>query len=352
MKRTLLSLLLLTIIGCTDFDHSSRKATLTLPESAQVEQPGAPLDPSAPRYLVAVEPLLIPRSISETQWDTRSDSSGSSSATTDSSHQSTTTLSGKATVAGTTARSNTPSNTTPPPASNNSLAVKENNGLVPVQAVNSATAGGATPAAAASGPATVSGAVTNKDSSHVDSKATRDAQGNTSRVVTSRVYLNPRDSMRIAAQLVSALSGFGNLAPLDIATLKRTGDGTYSPRTAVGADERGPFVVRALITEYTATAEEDSSKIQVPGIYKSSERITKGVVGLDITLLEAATGRIVAAFPAHGSFSSQENKVGAGLIMPVVENRSFAQSVLDQALRVALNDAAQRIDSALRTAIH
>jgi hypothetical protein len=55
--------------------------------------------------------------------------------------------------------------------------------------------------------------------------------------------------------------------------------------------------------------------------------------------------RVVSAFRASGTFKAEESKSGWSLLGYSNKSSDFAQSVLGQAMQVALNDAAKRISN-------
>ena len=155
-------------------------------------------------------------------------------------------------------------------------------------------------------------------------------------------YETARDQRQIASMLRSALSDIGNFSLLEPGALRL-------PQFRLSADERGPFLVRAMITEYESRVEEGKSRVNLFTLYGSKEKVQVGVVALDVSIVELRTGRILSSFPVHAQFRSAEQKMHAGLILPVAEQEEFAQSVLDQALRTALTDAAVRAWEVLST---
>jgi hypothetical protein len=68
----------------------------------------------------------------------------------------------------------------------------------------------------------------------------------------------------------------------------------------------------------------------------------------DVTLLDGRTAALVAAFPTEGTFISQDKRFSAGVILPLAEQHAFVRSIVSQAQRVALNEAAARILEAFR----
>jgi hypothetical protein len=57
---------------------------------------------------------------------------------------------------------------------------------------------------------------------------------------------------------------------------------------------------------------------------------------------------LVTAFPTDGAVISWDKRFSAGIVLPIAEQHAFALSVVSQAQRVALNQAAERIFEALQ----
>ena len=154
---------------------------------------------------------------------------------------------------------------------------------------------------------------------------------------------------RLASQLVTALTRSGNISVLDSLALQRTTKGTY--RADLNHGEQGPYVVRATVTELVEEAESESDR----GFYifvdtKAEKR--KGMVALDVQLLDGRTGRIVRSFRSTGTFSSASARNGYGLLFIGHREKEFARSALGQAMRVALNDAVSKVTNQLKSGVH
>lgn len=150
---------------------------------------------------------------------------------------------------------------------------------------------------------------------------------------------------RLAAQLVTALSNSGNISVLDSGALRRTPEGTY--RTDIRQGETGPFIVRATVTELVEEAESEGDS----GFYIFFDRkkqLKKGMVALDVQVLDGRNGRIIRSFRSTGTFHSASAKNGYGLLFIGHRDNEFAQSALGQAMRVALNDAVQQVTDELK----
>lgn len=146
-----------------------------------------------------------------------------------------------------------------------------------------------------------------------------------------------RRQRQIVAQFTSALSGVSNFSIVSSSAVSSLGSGKYSTELRDG--EIGPFIVRAQITEYESRVEDSSSKTNVLIVDRKS-KLRKGVVGLDVSIFDGRTARLVRSFTVNGTFAKQEKEFGA--LIGVHRDKAMAQSVMDQALRVALNEAAEK----------
>ena len=149
-------------------------------------------------------------------------------------------------------------------------------------------------------------------------------------------------------------------------------------KVRVGKSEKGPFIVRATVTEFTEVAEASSKKeggslgwvgaiTGIAGAIAGNDALTyagagvaaanpsmsretrekKGMVGLDIRLVDGRSGRVVGAFKATGTFAAASATSGFSLFGIGKEEHEFAQSVLGQAVQAAINDAVRKISDAL-----
>lgn len=173
----------------------------------------------------------------------------------------------------------------------------------------------------------------------------------------------------ITAQLQSALSNIGNIVLVEDAK-----------KAKIGKGEKGPFVVSGTITEFNEQAEADSSEIggslgwagaamgiagavaDKPGLmwtgagiaaanptYKESEASRKGMVAIDIKITDARTGRIVRSFPVQGTFKAVSAESGFSLFGIGKSEKKFASSVIGQATRIAINEAATKTFESLKS---
>ncbi|MEX0918737.1 MAG: hypothetical protein WDZ85_02100 [Candidatus Paceibacterota bacterium] len=170
----------------------------------------------------------------------------------------------------------------------------------------------------------------------------------------------------MAAQLTSVLTRIGNLAVIDYPTY-RDNPGRY-PEI---------FVIRGTVTEFTETDGLDEQKkgfdtkiagrvlsiigggrgLGQAGNLISSANVGQkkiitnrtGVVGLDIQLIQTATGRVMRSTPCQGTFTTQSaTEIQHGLGFSESQSE-YQASALNQASRAALNQAATEIWQALAT---
>jgi curli biogenesis system outer membrane secretion channel CsgG len=180
----------------------------------------------------------------------------------------------------------------------------------------------------------------------------------------------------LAAKLTTALANVGNFSVVDSDGLTKKVGGKYS--THLGKGEVGPFIIKATVTEYTEAAEASHEQsgaslgwlgliagvvgavADKPGLmwtgagvaaanpsYNNENAEKKGMVTIDFRVLDGRNSRIVGAFKASGTFSSASAKKGFSLFGIGTESSKFAQSVLGQAVRVALNDAVKKISDSI-----
>lgn len=174
---------------------------------------------------------------------------------------------------------------------------------------------------------------------------------------------------QMSAQLITALTKVGNFAVYD-----RKHKGSIKPKKG----EKGPYILRATLTEFNeaAEAEAESSGVSLgtigavagiagavagkPGLmwsgaglaaadpgYEESATSRTGMVAFDVAIVESATGRIVDSFEAAGKFKAQSASNGISLFGISNQKAKFASSAIGQALRVAMNDAVQKTSDAL-----
>lgn len=183
----------------------------------------------------------------------------------------------------------------------------------------------------------------------------------------------------VSAQLTTALTNAGNLAVLDIAQVKKGRDGTYTAKLHKG--EKGPFVIRGQVTEFGENVEGSDEHTGVhlgwlgvvagvagavsgeralgwagAGVaaanpsFDAEEHSRTGMIAFDLQVVNGKTGRIIKAFKVVGTFTAKSAANGVSLFGIGHAKREFAQSVLGQAMRVAMNDAVKKTFDSLKGA--
>ncbi len=183
----------------------------------------------------------------------------------------------------------------------------------------------------------------------------------------------------VSAQLVTALTNAGNLSVVDMAAVKKQKGGLYSTR--IGKGEKGPYIIRGVVTEFTENAQSSERNNgaslgwagTVAGIagavtgnrglfwagagvsaanpsFASQKREKTGMIAFDVQVVNGKNGRIVKSFNVVGTFTAQSATNGVSLFGIGTSKTEFAQSVLGQAMRVAMNDAVQKTVDALKGA--
>lgn len=273
--------------GCPSFDTSTVRPRAEAPKAVAVDEVAIPYDPELPKFVIAVEPFTYSPAVRE-QFSTTIESADVSSRSSAS-------------------------------------------GKVALEAQEGSLAAALGKGAAGSGNISVSG------------KSSGDRR--TDYHSATRTIEPDKQAIALAARMVSALSGVGNLSVRDYDSYTQRGGAKYSLKLKKG--EAGPFLVRALVTEYGTKVEGDSKKANYFPIVRTSDKNEVGVVTLDVAVIDGRDGSIVSSFPVSGTFTSKQKGVKAGIILPVYEREHHAKSLVDQALRVAVNDAAKRIIEAL-----
>ncbi len=271
--------------GCPSFDTSTVRPRAEAPKAVAVDEVSIPYDSEQPKYVIAVEPFSYSPAVRE-QFSTTIESSDVRS-------KSSTSAEGK----------------------------------VSLDAPEGSWAATLGKGAQGSGKLDVSG------------KSSGDRR--TEYYSATRTIEPDAKAVALAARMVSALSGVGNLSVRDYGSFKHTGGAKFSVPIKKG--EKGPFLVRALVTEYGTKVEGDSKKANYFPIVRTSDKNEVGVVTLDVAVIDGRDGSIVTSFPVSGTFTSKQKGLKAGIILPVYEREQHAKSLVDQALRVAVNDAAKRI---------
>lgn len=183
----------------------------------------------------------------------------------------------------------------------------------------------------------------------------------------------------IAAQLRTALARWPNVSIIDPDALIRQPDGSYTCKLQPG--EVGPFVVRGTVTEFNETADlkQEKSGASLGGVggalavggaiggsmeaslagiglaaanptYQDEKTTRKGMVGMDMEILDGRTSRLVSAFNSSGTFTTMSAVSGASVFGIGGGSADFAASALGQATRAAMNDALRKTAEVLKTA--
>ncbi len=174
-----------------------------------------------------------------------------------------------------------------------------------------------------------------------------------------------------SAQLVTALTRWGNISVAQPQSIISNGDGTYT--TTLQEGEVGPFIIKGTVTEFNETAEKDESNrggslgalgrgvrnigswagsrttsavgdqvaIANPSAEKK-EMKRSGMVGMDLQIVDGRNGRIVQGFNVQGTFTTVSATSGMSLYGMGGGDAAYASSALGQATRAAMNDALQQ----------
>ena len=169
---------------------------------------------------------------------------------------------------------------------------------------------------------------------------------------------------QLAAQLTTALSKVGNFQLYDHRRIT-----SIKPKSG----ERGPYVLRAVITEVNENSHTDSGSWGIalgavgliagiagavvgrPGLMwggfgvaaaspaiDSKTEVTTGMVAFDVQIVEQRTGKIVASFDAAGTFTSESSSSSGRIFGIGGSEGQSASSAVGQALRAAMNDAVSK----------
>jgi curli biogenesis system outer membrane secretion channel CsgG len=176
---------------------------------------------------------------------------------------------------------------------------------------------------------------------------------------------------QVAAQLTTTLSRVGNFILYDE---------RRSKQIALTRGEGGPYIVRATVTEYNETAEEESERSGFsfgwlgfvaaiagavtgepgllwsgvgvaaanPGYHETTSR-SIGMVGLDVQIIDHRSNRILSSFTASGRFVSAHEESSLHILGIGHSSERGASSALGQAQRIALNEVALKTLEALAT---
>jgi curli biogenesis system outer membrane secretion channel CsgG len=181
----------------------------------------------------------------------------------------------------------------------------------------------------------------------------------------------------MAAQLLTALANSGNISVIEYSALQKNADGSLS--CALEEGEIGPFIVRGIVTEFNETADLSEQKkggslgragifAGIIGAVTGKDALTvagagvaaanptmekgdvkrKGMVALDLRIVNGKNSRIVGAFKSSGTFVSVSSVSGFSLFGIGAGGSEFAASALGQATRAAMNDAVQKTTVSLK----
>jgi hypothetical protein len=341
--------------GCTSIDPASVRATKGAPASAQVDRLEIPYDDSLPTYALAVKTFVQEgptgqvrvdnheqtddHTLTKGGWSKKGGWKENAEANSIDSQR----LDTKEATRG---GSNSPSNRTQKPTTQGSATVQQA-GLASVEDRDGSETQRRRREDFNRNTHSESSREFSEKSSggsrnHTDSSRHHDS----TTVVTGRSWNVDRRDTNIAAQFTSSLSGVKNFRLLDPASVASRGGGIFTAMLPEGV--KGPYIVKAIVTEEVYEVEGGRTRVRLPGIFAVKSSHVEGVVVLDITVTDGSTGAIVTAFSSEGTFKNQDNRGSVGVLLPLYERHSFARSVVTQAQRVALNDAAQRIFNALR----
>jgi curli biogenesis system outer membrane secretion channel CsgG len=180
----------------------------------------------------------------------------------------------------------------------------------------------------------------------------------------------------VAAQLETALSNAGNIAVIDYDFYQAH---KSRPHDLVKKGEVGPFVIRGSVTEFNEVAEAKGSSVggslgglgaalgvagaiagntpaavtgAAVGIANPTLENTKarrtGSVAMDLKIVNPSDGRLLGAFVANGTFTSETAASGFSLFGVGKASNAYAASALGQANRAAMNSATTQIWDRLR----
>lgn len=181
----------------------------------------------------------------------------------------------------------------------------------------------------------------------------------------------------MSAQLLTALARSGNIQVIEYDSLRKKPDGSYTANLEEG--EVGPFIIRGTVTEFNETAdasgEEKGMKLGrmgavmgIAGAVTGNRGLTyggagvaaadptienkkmrrQGMVGIDMRIVNAGSGRIVGGLTSKGTFTTMSATAGASVFGIGKSTEEFAASALGQATRAAMNDAVRKSTDLLK----
>ena len=183
-----------------------------------------------------------------------------------------------------------------------------------------------------------------KTSVEVEQKAAGQKNSSTDIKVVSSTYRNYllNRQRQISYQLTTALSGVGDFSVVDYDKYQE--NKLSSDQLGGGL---GPYYVRAVITECSSGVVSSSRKKQLPLIYRKRDKVVEGVVGLDVSVIDAINGKVITSVPVQSSYIDASKSAKGGFIATISESDVQMKSTIDQALRVALNTAASKLHARL-----
>lgn len=161
--------------------------------------------------------------------------------------------------------------------------------------------------------------------------------------ITHSVEFEDAEARERAAMLVSSLYGVGNFK---VAALGQ-GKSVVDALKLKGQNVEGPYIVRASLADWTANAQSDSSKLNVPLAYSGKQSFTQGVVTLDVQVEDQRSGTIAASYVAQGAYFNSEQSEDVSVVVPITERKQTAKSTFFGAQRAAFNKAATELFSLL-----
>jgi len=182
--------------------------------------------------------------------------------------------------------------------------------------------------------------------------------------------LDDRLGTGVARQLLSALSRVGNISVIDYEIYRSKKPEQF---------RNNIYLIKGMITEFAETneaADQKKSFTTLPagmvvndignmaglpalsGLGRvamhldvtSQKTLTqrKGMVGLDIQVIDASSGQILSSFPCQGTFITQSGTKESSAMGYSASNAAYQASAIGQAQRAALNEAATQIFNTLK----
>jgi curli biogenesis system outer membrane secretion channel CsgG len=167
-----------------------------------------------------------------------------------------------------------------------------------------------------------------------------------------------------SSSLINALSDSGNFAILDSKNPRED-----AKRVKARRGEMGPYLIRVAVSGLTNDVEVSehgvpsasdlggsflgklgSAVLAVPGFWVTqitglptswSNKVTQGVIGFDVSVIDPKTNDVVLSFPAQGTFKSEETEIGER--HQGYHSKEQVSSPIESALRAAMNDITGRL---------